>query len=546
MGFDILPTYFSTRQMVGMAAAIVLLLAGLVLLFIFGPKREKRMNLKKSLPGILLSIVIVVTSWSSGPKIGFVSNYFGNLWDAYKDYGVPYGFITTWMNTGIRKPAGYSKAMVDKIFTEDEFDDTSSALGKTQEDFPNIVFLQLESFIDPSEVKQLSFSTEPVPFFKSLKENYSSGYLTVPVVGGGTSNTEFEVMSGMSMRYFGPGEYPYKSILTKQTCETLAYDLGRLGFGTHAIHNHRGAFYNRNVVFANLGYDDFTSLEYMNYVSKTPKNFATDDVLTGEILGALASTEEKDYIYTISVQGHGKYPAKRTISEPRVRVEGLETDAETYTWEYYIEQLMEMDDFIKTLTEEFENFDEDVVLIMYGDHLPALDIEGKDTRSGSIYQTEYIIWSNFDLEKKDKSLNAYQLAADVQKRIGMREGTMFVYHQDHIGKPKYLENLHTLQYDMLYGRRYVYGEKNPFEATDMNMGYAPIHIDEIIQVGSQYYIKGTGFTPFSKVSLHGEILDTIYMTPTVLNLLEEVSPDDVSKMKVSQVEKYNSILSTTE
>jgi hypothetical protein len=183
---------------------------------------------------------------------------------------------------------------------------------------------------------------------------------------------------------------------------------------------------------------------------------------------------------------------------------------------------------------------------MFGYHLPAIDIEDKDTRAGSIYKTEYIIWSNFDMKKEDKDLKAYQLGANVQKRVGMREGTMFVYHQDNIGTPDYLEKLHTLQYDMLYGKRYVYGGENPFEATDMQMGYSPIRIDEIIQVGSQYYIKGEGFTPFSKISLNGEILDTIYMTPTVLNLLEEVSPDDVSKMKVSQVEKYNSILSTTE
>ena len=45
-----------------------------------------------------------------------------------------------------------------------------------------------------------------------MKE-YSSGYYKVPSVGAGTANTEFETITGMSLHYFGPGEYPYKSIL---------------------------------------------------------------------------------------------------------------------------------------------------------------------------------------------------------------------------------------------------------------------------------------------------------------------------------------------
>lgn len=45
-----------------------------------------------------------------------------------------------------------------------------------------------------------------------MKE-YSSGYYKVPSVGAGTANTEFESITGMSLHYFGPGEYPYKSIL---------------------------------------------------------------------------------------------------------------------------------------------------------------------------------------------------------------------------------------------------------------------------------------------------------------------------------------------
>ena len=99
---------------------------------------------------------------------------------------------------------------------------------------------------------------------------------------------------------------------------------------------------------------------------------------------------------------------------------------------------------------------------------------------------------------------------------------------------------------MLYGKRFIYGGKTPFEPADMRMGIRPIKIEEVVQIGENYYIKGENFTQYSKISLDGEILSTIYLGPTVLGLLEEVNPEDVERMKISQVEKYNEILSTTE
>ena len=53
---------------------------------------------------------------------------------------------------------------------------------------------------------------------------------------------------------------------------------------------------------------------------KTPRNWAKDGVLTEQILDALNSTEGSDYIYTISVQGHGKYPQEQVIENPAVTV----------------------------------------------------------------------------------------------------------------------------------------------------------------------------------------------------------------------------------
>ena len=284
----------------------------------------------------------------------------------------------------------------------------------------------------------------------------------------------------------------------------------------------------------------------MNNVMKTPKNWAKDALLTEQIVDALDSTESTDYIYTISVQGHGKYPTEQVIENPSVTVTKADSEEQRWSYEYYANQVYEMDLFVKELTDTLASYDEDVVLIMYGDHLPALDMEESDMKSGSLYKTQYIIWNNFGMEKQDKDINAYELTSDVLSRLDISVGMMNKYQQNHKSDKNYLANLEALSYDMLYGKQYIYGGKNPYEPTKLKMGVKDIKIDEVVKIGENYYIKGQNFTEYSKISLDGEILKTVYLGPTILALKEEVDPADVSRMKISQVEKNKEVLSTTE
>ena len=80
------------------------------------------------------------------------------------------------------------------------------------------------------------------------------------------------------------------------------------------------------------------------------------------------------------------------------------------------------------------------------------------------------------------------------------------------------------------------------------MGIRDIKITGIVEIGGKFYIKGENFTEQSRISLNGEVLDTIYLGPTVLGLLEDVDPEEAVNMKVSQVDRNSptDILSTTE
>lgn len=547
-GLDTLPNYLSTGYIILLAAALLAALVGLVLLFWKGHKSET--GLRRRLVTGLLALAVtggaLGGSWALAFRFHQLSTVFSNLAFAYEDYGFAYGFLQTWLNKGIRCPANYSareisgiRERVAKGLTERGEADAQTGV--------NVVFVQLESFIDPAEIRGLELSEDPVPNWTALTENYSSGYLAVPVVGAGTANTECEVLTGMSTRFFGPGEYPYKTCLMDRAVESVAYDLKENGYATHAIHNHYATFYGRNQVYANLGFDDFTSLEYMPRVQTTPKNWAKDEVLTGEVRKALDITEEQpDLVFTVSVQGHGKYPVDPVLEDPAVTVLSCPDEEYRYAVEYYVNQVHEMDAFVGQLVEMLSQRDEKTVLVLYGDHLPSLNLKATDMASGSLYRTNYVIWDNLGLRRQDGDLAAYQLSAAVLSRLNITTGEMNAFHQTCREIPGYRTDLKLLQYDVLYGQDYLYGGEIPYRPTELRMGVAPIIIRTLSHSGKAWYISGQNFTPYCKVTVDGELLETIYMSPTLLQVVEDPGTTRVEDLSISVVDKHKEILSDTE
>ena len=553
--FKIAKKYLPIPGLILAGIAFVLVILGLVWLFWKGPKFQGPLKYKYNVPLVLAGVLLFMGSTKLALEKRVLSNYFGNIAFAYEDYGYPCCLAVTLFDTGISQPNGYPYCLATTIFntgiscpqdySQEEIDrikSTESELGETQEDSrPNIIFLQLESFFDPTEVNFLEFSEDPIPTFRKLMKEYSSGYFRVPSVGAGTANTEFETITGMSLRYFGPGEYPYKSILKETTCESAPYVLKELGYTTHAIHNNEANFYGRRTVFPNLGFDTFTSEEYMpREDEKNPLGWVEDQVLTDHILDCLESSEGPDYVYTISVQGHGAYPDEPLLEDPEIEVTGAKTDAENNKWEYYANEIHEMDKFVAQLVKALEDYDEDVVLVMYGDHLPTMGLEVEDLKNRYLFQTEYVMWDNMGLKKKDENVASYQMAAVTMDRLGIHEGNIFRYHQARRNTRNYQVDLETLQYDILYGEEYVYGGKSPYERTSMRMGIHDTEFREVrkdVSVEGSYYIIGNYFTPSSEVQINGDWVDTNYLdTNTLLITGQNLTDYD----RISVVQRSNS------
>ena len=68
----------------------------------------------------------------------------------------------------------------------------------------------------------------------------------------------------MSLHYFGPGEYPYKSILKETTCESAPYVLKKPGVIPHMRYiTMKPISMEERSIFPNLDLILFTSAEYM-------------------------------------------------------------------------------------------------------------------------------------------------------------------------------------------------------------------------------------------------------------------------------------------
>lgn len=546
-GLTLLTTYFAKWQITLGTIVIGIGVSMLVLIFIRSEKWTN-INYKKSIAAILLSIAFTLGSTFGLIKTGTLSVFFGNLNYAYNDYGMPYCFIATSLSQGISKPKDYSQEEIDSILEENTKNGKNTALASKNDStkHPNVIVLQMESFTTAQDYTNISVDNDPTPIFNKLQQEYSSGTFTVPACGAGTANTEFEVLTGISARFFGPGEYPYKGKLREQTLESMAYVLKGHGYTTSALHNHRALFYNRNEVYANLGFDSFTSVEYMNNIEKTPTNWCKDKVMTSDILEIMKESEGRDFMHIISVEGHGSYPSEQVFKDPYTTVT-CDDEVTKWKYEYYLNEMHEMDTFIGDLIDKINETGEPTVLLIYGDHIPALDVKEKNYAIGDLYKTRYVIWDNMGLPVRNKDLSSYEVGSLLLSDAGLsHEGVIFDYQQtvDHDSK-EFLPNLKALSYDMIYGHNYVYGGVNPLKRIDMIMGHKRIKISEIVKIGDNYYLRGNNFTEHSSVSLNGKLLKTVYLSPTLLGLTEEIDPKDVSKLQVSQIDtKDDTILST--
>lgn len=575
--FSIMGHYLTPFQIVLVVLALFSVIGLGIYLFLHAKKETN--GTSQIYAGLVFGLLLLATVGSTKLFVscGLLEKNFGNLAQSFHTNGLPYCFFSSIFDTGISKPVSYSEDEIDRIVSSITGSPAASPVATPSlvpaptdspvatvtpvpehtdlldTEHPNFIFLQLESFFDPTYISGASFSVDPVPNFRKLKENFSSGFLTVPSIGAGTANTEFELLTGINLDFFGPGEYPYKTVLKDTTCESLAYNLSSVGLTPHAIHNNDGTFYGRNTVFSQLGFQTFTPIEYMGTYQTTPLGWPKDDILLPQIMDTLESTGGQDFIYTISVQGHGAYPEEALLDNPVVEIDALPEELKESYYEllYFVNQLYETDRFLLRLTNALSEYEEEVVLVLYGDHLPTFPFSDELLENGSVFETEYVIWTNRpEKNAVRKDLEAYQLSSYVLDLYDIHEGLFTRFHQTQADSETYMEDMELLAYDVLYGEAESYEGSTPFLPTELQMGIHPITLrqailkDELIDYVC-LYINGDNFTPYSIAYINDEPCTTTYINPQLISATGFELSENLT-VQVAQVGSDSFPLSFTE
>ena len=523
--FSVFNSYLNIFEFLLIVFAIVGVITGFVLLYKKEIKKERL--IKHSLISCFVVIMLLLIVKAPFIKVGAISDDYDNLAEAYEEYGLPYCFVSSVVGLGVDEPEEYNKIVIDEvidninIYNSQLEENINSEYTIDSDQKPNVIFLQLESFIDANNLKDLNYSLNPTPTFSYLKENYPSGTLTVPSVGAGTANVEFEIMTGFNLNHFAAGEYPYKTLVHKDAVESIAYLLKEKNYYSTVIHNNRATFYDRNVVFTNLGYDRYVSAEFMVDLKVTDIGWYKDDVLQYEIMKALKATEQTDFIYTISVQPHGKYLEDLTgINDMVVDVTTKKdlTQERINQFKYYVNQLYQVDTMVAKLIEDINNYNEPTMLVVYGDHLPALDLTDEDLITNDLYKSEYAIYTNYDLELGDKDLYTYQLSSRVLQTINYDNSVINKIHSTKDINNNYQEDLKTIMYDVVEGKKYTYNEQDLYRQTDMVFGYNDTIVTNIIVSDDKIIIKGNNFTLNSIVYINNKKQETEYIDKNTLQI----------------------------
>ncbi len=335
----------------------------------------------------------------------------GNIYfevNQFESKGFVYSFIYKFNSLKIQKPEGYTKetfADIDSSAEEEIYDNNK---------LPHIIMVMGESFSDLSENEHLDFSnySDPMENIKRLasSENSLYGHIIVPNFGGGTSNTEFDVLTGYPTRYLVNDGISYNYV--RSNLDTIPSRLRDAGYSTLAIHPGFSWFYNRLNVYNYMGFDNFIHLTSFQGEEKYKGGYIADKYLTDSIIENFEShVSENDsplFNFCVTIQNHGPYDEKYNEVEKMFDCDIKLTETEQILLNSYFMGIRDNDYEIGRLADYFSNCDEPVVLVFFGDHLPGfsngmeffdildynIDINGTDEQRLNLYSTPFLIWEN--------------------------------------------------------------------------------------------------------------------------------------------------------
>ena len=365
---------------------------------------------------------------------------FWNQTRGYHNYGFAFNFFANTKYLYMSEPNNYNPDAL-KEYVSSVVDTSSDNTDPDEDDYdkPNIICIMNESLADLSVLGNLTANEDYMPFMRSLTENTVKGNLYVPVIGAGTSNTEFEFLTGHTTAFLPSGSNAYM-LYIKNPLASLVSTLEAQKYSSYALHPYYAAGWNRTSVYNYLGFNKFTSLENIMDISLmreyqengSDPNFLQalveqyypgQNMLLRQYISdsynyklIIKDYENRDksrpyFAFNVTMQNHGGYTTSCVNFEESIYATSVSKNYNKAN--KYLSLVKASDNAFKELVEYFEQVDEPTIICMFGDHQPSVEtsfiaeVMGVDSLSGlSLKQeqarhiTPFIIWANYDIEER--------------------------------------------------------------------------------------------------------------------------------------------------
>ena len=465
--FDVLGHYRITvdRFVLGVLLALIIE-AGLICCYSILNKKEKRRSLKKFLFEIsslcidcCLILLVVICQVFPIKKVTI-----GATWNAsVRDYG----FLCCWIKDAeniinpLNKPDGYSDEVIGSInFSLENNKDKKSQTS------PDIILILNESFCDLCEASVLETDVDS---FESLTTiNGAKNWKSVaPNIGGGTNNSEYELLTSNSM-FLLQSEAPFNYLNLEKNGSNIVEYLESLGYSTYGMHCGAATNYSRNRGYPSLGFDNIL-LGEEKFIKNSYGNRA---FLDSDNYEDLISQYEKDqsspkFIYLLTLQNHGGYDQNDSSFDS---VHCL-SDYGEYTdqiSEYLTSVKMSSDAFAE-LTKYFETVERPVIVCMVGDHAPSFigNISDADCDEEKMALRQrmvpFILWSNYDADFPEDidTVTMCDIAPIIAETAGLPLSPYYSYIRE-IQKKVPIRTSYGL-YITANGEKFQYGEGGAYD-----------------------------------------------------------------------------------
>lgn len=312
-------------------------------------------------------------------------------------------FVSKFKEISASAPDGYSEALIAEFV--DQYGSGNNA-GKSEP--PHIIVIMDEAFSDLRVTGNFETNMEVMPFVSSLKENTISGYALASVYGGNTANSEYEFLTGNSMAWLSPNVVPYQQYIRESTYSMVSYLKSSHDYKTIAMHPYRANGWNRPLAYEYLGFDE------CHFIEDFPQqDYIREYVSDREMFEYLIETYEDQkesclFLFGVTMQNHGGYLYSGDNFTKHI---SLPEHGSAYPEvEQYLSLVYETDKAVEYLITYFQNVEENVVIVFFGDHQPKFDEAFYEAISGTTaatleeqqkrYQVPFFIWANYDIEEK--------------------------------------------------------------------------------------------------------------------------------------------------